>query len=275
MTTTGIKWRVGTVLVLALAPVVFLVCVGFYHLWDRGWSFRAWIPMAVCFVAAYGLGWYWTRRRKLVGAGQGDRPTARILDAPRPGRLGTRRGPRRGHGQAHPGPDGRLRPVRPRRQESRPQGRPGLPPEHQRPVRPPDHSRGHDLRRTRLPGHGRARPEVRPAQSRNDGQRLEQGPQGRRHGGRLVPAAAEPVLARSGRVLAGPDRGASGRHARRDDADVRPGSAERHDLAARRLHPQARPVPDRTEQRPIAGRGQAVSGTSRTTPCPAERAGRC
>ena len=74
MTTTGIKWRIGVVLTLALAPVVFLVCVGFYHLWDRGWSFWAWIPMAVCFIAAYSLGWYWTRRRRVVNTAEGTDP---------------------------------------------------------------------------------------------------------------------------------------------------------------------------------------------------------
>ena len=57
------KFRIAVVTLLALAPVVFLCGVGMYHLWDRGWSFTAYWPMAVCWLAAYLLGRYWTRRR--------------------------------------------------------------------------------------------------------------------------------------------------------------------------------------------------------------------
>jgi predicted GTPase len=57
------KLRIAVVTVLALAPVVFLCGVGMYHLWDRGWSFVAYWPMAACWLAAYLLGRYWTRRR--------------------------------------------------------------------------------------------------------------------------------------------------------------------------------------------------------------------
>lgn len=62
MSSNGIKWRAAAVLVLVSAPVIFLIGVGFYHLWMTGWSFAAWVPMAGCFLLAYGLGWYWTRR---------------------------------------------------------------------------------------------------------------------------------------------------------------------------------------------------------------------
>jgi predicted GTPase len=58
------KLRIAIVLLLALAPVVFLDGVGAYHLWDHGWSFTAYWPMAACWLAAYLLGRYWTRRRK-------------------------------------------------------------------------------------------------------------------------------------------------------------------------------------------------------------------
>ncbi|HET6575524.1 MAG TPA: GTPase [Fimbriiglobus sp.] len=57
-------FRIAVVALLALAPVVFLSGVGMYHLWDRGWSFTAYWPMALCWLAAYLLGRYWTRRRK-------------------------------------------------------------------------------------------------------------------------------------------------------------------------------------------------------------------
>ena len=58
------KLRIAVVTLLALAPVVFLSGVGMYHLWDRGWSFTAYWPMALCWLTAYLLGRYWTRRRK-------------------------------------------------------------------------------------------------------------------------------------------------------------------------------------------------------------------
>ncbi len=57
------KLRIAVLVLLALAPVVFLCGVGVYHLWDRGWSFVAYWPMAGCWLAAYLLGRYWTRRR--------------------------------------------------------------------------------------------------------------------------------------------------------------------------------------------------------------------
>lgn len=63
------RYRLKFVLItlLTLAPVVFLCGVGMYHLWDRGWSFVAYWPMALCWLIAYLLGWYWTRRSKSAG----------------------------------------------------------------------------------------------------------------------------------------------------------------------------------------------------------------
>ena len=40
------RWRIVVVLTLLAAPVVFLVGVGGYYLWDRGLSFYVWWPMA-------------------------------------------------------------------------------------------------------------------------------------------------------------------------------------------------------------------------------------
>jgi predicted GTPase len=57
------KLRIAVVTLLALAPVVFLCAVGMYHLWDRDWAFVSYWPMVVCWLAAYLLGRYWTRRR--------------------------------------------------------------------------------------------------------------------------------------------------------------------------------------------------------------------
>jgi predicted GTPase len=59
-----LKLKAAVLVILSLAPVVFLVGVGMYHLYDRGWSFTAYWPMAACWLAAYVLGWYWTRRAK-------------------------------------------------------------------------------------------------------------------------------------------------------------------------------------------------------------------
>jgi len=59
-----LRLKAAVLAVLALAPVVFLVGVGTYHLWKTGDSFTAYWPMVACWLAAYGLGWYWTKRSK-------------------------------------------------------------------------------------------------------------------------------------------------------------------------------------------------------------------
>jgi len=56
-----LKLRLLLMAVLGSAPVLFLVGAGSYHLWDRGWSFIAYWPMILCWLAAYGLAWYTTR----------------------------------------------------------------------------------------------------------------------------------------------------------------------------------------------------------------------
>ena len=47
------RWRIFLILGLFLAPFVFLMGVGGYHLWDRGWSFYAWWPMALCITGSF------------------------------------------------------------------------------------------------------------------------------------------------------------------------------------------------------------------------------
>lgn len=64
MFTRGAKWRIGVVGALFLLPVVFLGAMGSYHLYATGWSFPAWGGMTACFLGAYLLGWYWTRKGK-------------------------------------------------------------------------------------------------------------------------------------------------------------------------------------------------------------------
>src|SRR5262249_57188681 len=60
------RWRIAVLTVLFLLPVAFLVGAGSYHLWQTGWAFYAWWPMAACLTAAYLLAWYWHRQRRLL-----------------------------------------------------------------------------------------------------------------------------------------------------------------------------------------------------------------
>lgn len=46
---------------LVLLPIVFLLGVGFYHLWQTDWLFWSWWPMIACFVVAYVLAWRWQK----------------------------------------------------------------------------------------------------------------------------------------------------------------------------------------------------------------------
>ena len=63
---TAAKLRIATVATLMLAPFVFLLGVGLYHIWEAGYTFMAWWPMALCFLAAYALAWHWTRRKNTL-----------------------------------------------------------------------------------------------------------------------------------------------------------------------------------------------------------------
>src|SRR5262245_29867776 len=60
------RWRIALLFGLVSLPVLFLVSVGGYHLWQTGWGFISWWPMAGCLALAYFLGWYWHRKRQLV-----------------------------------------------------------------------------------------------------------------------------------------------------------------------------------------------------------------
>jgi predicted GTPase len=60
------RWRLVLLLVLGAAPLVLLIALGWYFLWERHWGFVAWWPMFVCWALACGLGWYWARKRQLL-----------------------------------------------------------------------------------------------------------------------------------------------------------------------------------------------------------------
>jgi uncharacterized protein len=60
--------RIVILVLLSVLPFAFLVGVGSYHLWECGWLFWAWWPMAICFASAYVLGWHWHKsmRRQMT-----------------------------------------------------------------------------------------------------------------------------------------------------------------------------------------------------------------
>jgi predicted GTPase len=60
------RWRIFLVVVLILAPFLFLAGVGSYSMWSRGWGFFAWWALALCMGVGYTLGWYWQRKRMLL-----------------------------------------------------------------------------------------------------------------------------------------------------------------------------------------------------------------
>ena len=60
------RWRLVLLLVLSTAPLVLLIGLGWYFLWERHWAFVAWWPMFACWAVACGLGWYWARKRRLL-----------------------------------------------------------------------------------------------------------------------------------------------------------------------------------------------------------------
>lgn len=56
------RFRIVVLLLLIAMPILFLCGVGAFHLWDTGWSFWAWWPMAICLGSAYVLAWRWQRQ---------------------------------------------------------------------------------------------------------------------------------------------------------------------------------------------------------------------
>lgn len=61
------RWRLIVVAVLIAGPPLFLMGVGSYFLWERGWGVWSWIPMTGSLALAYTLGWYWQRKQQLLG----------------------------------------------------------------------------------------------------------------------------------------------------------------------------------------------------------------
>jgi predicted GTPase len=59
------RFRLFVLILLFSAPFAFLMGAGGYHLWNTGWMVYAWIPLFLCFAAAYFLAWRWTKRESL------------------------------------------------------------------------------------------------------------------------------------------------------------------------------------------------------------------
>jgi predicted GTPase len=60
------RWRFIILAALIVSPAVFLMGVGSYFLWERGWGTWAWMPMTASLALAYFLGWRWQRGQQLL-----------------------------------------------------------------------------------------------------------------------------------------------------------------------------------------------------------------
>jgi predicted GTPase len=59
-------WRFIVLGLLFAGPFAFLIVYGSYQLYQSGWSFWFWWPMALCLAAGYFLAWRWQRQAKLL-----------------------------------------------------------------------------------------------------------------------------------------------------------------------------------------------------------------
>src|SRR6476469_7098653 len=59
-------WRIAVLAGLVAVPILFLIGMGSFALWERGWWFYVWWPLAAFLAGAYLLGWYWQRQHRLL-----------------------------------------------------------------------------------------------------------------------------------------------------------------------------------------------------------------
>jgi len=59
------RWRIGVVLVLVALPLVFLIGLGSFRLWQMGLGVYVWWPLSGSVAAGYFLAWYWLRQKQL------------------------------------------------------------------------------------------------------------------------------------------------------------------------------------------------------------------
>ncbi len=60
------RLRVAVLIFLVAAPILFLLGMGWYAIWERGWTFWAWWPITGCFALAAVLAAYWYRQRDRI-----------------------------------------------------------------------------------------------------------------------------------------------------------------------------------------------------------------
>jgi predicted GTPase len=60
------RWRIAVVAVLVAVPLLALLALGSYFLWQTGYGFWIWWPLFGCASIGYFLAWYWLRQRTLV-----------------------------------------------------------------------------------------------------------------------------------------------------------------------------------------------------------------
>jgi predicted GTPase len=60
------RWRLVVVGLLFAIPLVALMGLGSYYLWEKGLGYWLWWPMATLFVLGYALAWHWQRTHRLL-----------------------------------------------------------------------------------------------------------------------------------------------------------------------------------------------------------------
>lgn len=60
------RWRLVVVGLLFAIPLVGLMGLGTYYLWEKHLWFAVWWPMALLFIAGYVLAWHWQRTNRLL-----------------------------------------------------------------------------------------------------------------------------------------------------------------------------------------------------------------
>jgi predicted GTPase len=60
------RWRIAVVAVLVAVPLIVLIGLGSYFLWQTGYGFWIWWPMFACASLGYFLAWFWLRKRTLI-----------------------------------------------------------------------------------------------------------------------------------------------------------------------------------------------------------------
>jgi predicted GTPase len=60
------RWRIAVVLLLVAVPLLFLVGLASYRLWELGLAIYVWWPLSACVALGYFLGLYWLRQKRFI-----------------------------------------------------------------------------------------------------------------------------------------------------------------------------------------------------------------